>query len=106
MKKVRKENHMSQPKTTAEKRQAESEIKSRNASLQGTLTERSRRLFAGSEALAFGWGGITAVRRATGLSPKVVRRGLAALLRHAFRPQCNSQQPSLTAIIASPCTCI
>ena len=50
MKKVRKENHMSQRKTTAEKRQAESESKSRYASLQGTLTERSRRHFAGSFA--------------------------------------------------------
>ena len=67
---------MAKPKTRDEKQQAEAEIKSRYASLQGTLTERSRRLFAGSEALAFGWGGIRAVSRATGLSPKTVRRGL------------------------------
>lgn len=64
-------------KTLTERRQAEAEIKSRYASLQGTLTERSRRLFAGCEALAFGWGGITAVSRAIGMSAKVVRRGLA-----------------------------
>jgi len=70
------ENHMTKAKTRDEKRKAEAEIKSRYASLQGTLTERSRRLFAGSEALAFGWGGITAVSRATGISPTVVRRGL------------------------------
>ena len=68
---------MTRTKTLTERRQAEAEIKSRYASLQGTLTERSRRLFAGSEALAFGWGGITAVSRATGLSPTVVGRGLA-----------------------------
>lgn len=67
---------MTKPKTRDEKQQSEAEIKSRYASLQGTLTERSRRLFAGSEALAFGWGGIRAVSRATGLSPKTVRRGL------------------------------
>jgi len=67
---------MTKAKTRDEKRKAEAEIKSRYASLQGTLTERSRRLFAGSEALAFGWGGITAVSRATGISPTVVRRGL------------------------------
>ena len=67
---------MTKSKTRDEKRQAEAEIKSRYASLQGTLTERSRRLFAGSEALAFGWGGITAVSRATGLSFDTVRRGL------------------------------
>lgn len=63
-------------KTRDEKQQAEIEIKSRYASLEGTLTERSRRLFAGSEALAFGWGGIRAVSRATGLSYETVRRGL------------------------------
>lgn len=68
---------MVKTKTRDEKEQAEAEIKSRYASLQGTLTERSRRLFAGSEALAFGWGGITAVSRATGLSYETVRQGLA-----------------------------
>lgn len=54
---------------------AEAEIRERFECLQGTLTERSRRLFAGSEALAFGYGGITAASRATGLSPRTVRRG-------------------------------
>lgn len=68
---------MANSKTRIEKERAEAEIKSRYASLKGTLTERSRRLFAGSEALSFGWGGITAVSRATGLSFETVRRGLA-----------------------------
>ena len=68
---------MTTPKTRDEKQKAEAEIKSRYASLEGTFTERSRRLFAGSEALAFGWGGITAVSQATGLSIDTVRRGLA-----------------------------
>ena len=68
---------MMKTKTLEERRQAEAEIKSRYRSLKGTLTERSRRLFAGSEALAFGWGGITAVSRATGLSLEAVRRGLS-----------------------------
>ena len=67
---------MTKTKTRDEKQQAGAEIKSHYASLKGTLTERSRRLFAGSEALAFGWGGITAVSRATGLSFETVRRGL------------------------------
>jgi len=64
-------------KTRDEKQQAEIEIKSRYEALRGTLTERSRRLFAGSEALAFGWGGITSVSRATGLAYDTVRRGQA-----------------------------
>lgn len=55
---------------------AEAQIKQRFESLNATLTERSRRLFAGSEALAFGYGGIAAVSRATGLSLNTVRQGL------------------------------
>ena len=67
---------MKQTKKMSERKQAEAEIKVRYESLKGTLTERSRRLFAGSEALAFGYGGIAAASRATGLSVMVVRRGL------------------------------
>src|SRR3712207_386883 len=43
-------------------------IRERYARVAGTLDERSRRAVAASEALALGWGGITAVSRATGLS--------------------------------------
>lgn len=39
----------------------------------------ARRLVAASEALALGWGGMTAVSRATGLSRKAIRRGMAEL---------------------------
>jgi hypothetical protein len=63
-------------KSMSERKVAESEIKTRYQCLQDRLTERSRRLFAGSEALAFGWGGIAAASRATGLSLETVRRGL------------------------------
>jgi hypothetical protein len=59
-----------------EKQKKEAEVKQRYASLKGTLTERSRRLFAGSEALAWGYGGLSAVSRATGLSIKTVGRGV------------------------------
>lgn len=64
-------------KTMEGRKKAEAEIRIRYASLRGTMTERSRRLFAGCEALAFGYGGIEAVSRATGLSRTTVRRGLA-----------------------------
>ena len=67
---------MAPTKTKAERKKAEAEIRVRYESLKGTMTERSRRLFAGSEALAFGYGGLAAVSRATGLSSKTVRRGL------------------------------
>ena len=54
-------------------------IKERFARVAGRLDERARRLVAASEALALGWGGITAVSRATGLSRKAIRRGIAEL---------------------------
>lgn len=63
-------------KSMKERKEAEAEIKVRYESLQGTFTERSRRLFAGSEALAFGYGGLSAVNRATGLSKSTIKRGL------------------------------
>lgn len=63
-------------KKPEEQKQWEAQIKMRYESLQGTMTERSRRLFAGSEALAYGYGGITAVSRATGISAKTVSTGL------------------------------
>ncbi len=64
-------------KSMTQRKATESEIRERFECLQGALIERSRRLFAGSEALAFGYGGIAAASRATGLSPQTVRHGLA-----------------------------
>jgi len=54
-------------------------IKGRYARVAGVLDERSRRAVAASEALALGWGGITAVSRATGLSRTAIRLGIAEL---------------------------
>jgi hypothetical protein len=47
--------------------------------LQPALDERSRRLWAATEAMEFGWGGITAVAVATGLSATTISTGLAEL---------------------------
>jgi Rhodopirellula transposase DDE domain len=47
--------------------------------LQPALDERSRRLWAATEAMEFGWGGITAVAIATGLSPTTISTGLGEL---------------------------
>jgi hypothetical protein len=41
------------------------------------MDERMRRRWAASEALALGWGGITAVAEATGLSQTTIRAGIA-----------------------------
>jgi hypothetical protein len=43
--------------------------------LKVTMSERARRLWAGAEADAVGWGGVAAVARATGLAISTVRKG-------------------------------
>ena len=70
------EGGMKKTKTIAQRKEAETDIRERYQRLKDTLTERSRRLFAASEAITFGYGGIAAVVRATGLSVNTVRKGL------------------------------
>ena len=58
--------------------------------LKGALNERSRRLWAASEALELGWGGVTAVAQATKLSATTIRAGVAELKkpkRRALPPE-------------------
>jgi transposase len=55
----------------------ESKIRARYRKLKRSLTERARRLFVANEALAFGYGGIAAAHRATGMAPSVIGRGIA-----------------------------
>jgi transposase len=57
----------------------EEEIKQRYGRIAGELTERTRRLFAANEALSLGWGGISTVSRATGLSRQVISDGIQEL---------------------------
>jgi transposase len=57
----------------------EAAIKRRFELVAGELNERSRRLVAASEAEALGWGGISAVSRATGLSRKAISHGIKEL---------------------------
>jgi transposase len=57
----------------------EEEIKQRYERIVGDLTERTRRLFAANEAVSLGWGGISTVSRATGLSRHVISDGMQEL---------------------------
>ena len=43
------------------------------------LDERGRRLFAANEALALGYGGVTAMATATGIARSTINRGIAEL---------------------------
>lgn len=57
----------------------EEEIKRRYERIAGELDERTRRLFAANEAMAIGWGGISAVSRATGRARQVISAGIKQL---------------------------
>src|SRR5438105_1594183 len=57
----------------------EEAIQQRYERIAGALTERTRRLFAANEALSLGWGGISAVSRATGMSRQVISDGMQEL---------------------------
>ena len=59
----------------------EAEVRQRFKAMQAALNERSQRLFAASEALAIGHGGIVLVARATGLAPSTIGIGIKELRR-------------------------
>jgi hypothetical protein len=51
-------------------------IRRKYKQLEHALDERARRLWAASEALELGWGGVTTVARATGMSRTTLRAGI------------------------------
>jgi len=55
------------------------EIKGKFEALSFCLNERSRRIWAATEARSYGWGGITMVSQAVGIDPKTIRKGLSEL---------------------------
>ena len=83
--------------------------------LEGSLNERSRRLWAATEARSLGWGGIAAVIAAIGISSATVAKGLRELeaeeagdtvppperIRRAGggRKRARDQQPGLAAAL-------
>ena len=55
--------------------EAETSIREKWRLLKATMDERARRLWAGTEAGAIGYGGVAAVARATGMAISTVRKG-------------------------------
>jgi len=51
-------------------------IQRRYLIIKNELTEKTRRLWAASEAIEIGHGGMTAVSKATGLMPATIRQGI------------------------------
>ena len=62
-------------------------IRSKFISLQAVMDERMRRQWAASEAAQIGWGGVTAVAAATGLSRNTITTGLRELRYRESHPR-------------------
>lgn len=56
-----------------------SELETKYSHLSGHLNERSRRIWAATEALAIGYGGASLVSKATGISRVTIAKGMAEL---------------------------
>jgi hypothetical protein len=63
------------------------QLKEKYERLQPLLNERQRRLWAATEALAWGQGGITRVAEATGLSRMTIRAGIRELRQQEHQPE-------------------
>jgi transposase len=62
-------------------------IESRYKSLSRLMDERMRRQWAAAESRVYGWGGLRAVSRATGIAPNTIKKGLAELQLREARPR-------------------
>ena len=54
-------------------------IRDKYLAIVSDLDERGRRRWAAAEARSLGWGGVTAVAKATGISARTIRNGIAEL---------------------------
>jgi hypothetical protein len=62
-------------------------LRAKYGALVPVFTERSRRVWAATEAQAIGYGGIALVARATGMAESMIQRGLRDLqVRHPLPP--------------------
>jgi hypothetical protein len=66
-------------RTMQDSAEVEAKVRERFRRLRGDLTERARRLFAASEALVLGRGGIALVVRATGMARNTIAAGIREL---------------------------
>src|SRR3990172_12384314 len=70
-----------------------SKLQRKFASVWALLDERMRRLMAASEAQALGFGGISQVRRACGLSRKAIAKGMQEIRDGTALPQGRVRRP-------------
>ena len=68
-------------------------LRAKHTALSPVWTERSRRLWAATEAQAIGYGGITQVVRATGIAASTIQRGLRELRSRAPLVATRTRKP-------------
>jgi hypothetical protein len=68
-------------------------LRAKYTALVQVLTERSRRVWAATEARAIGYGGIASVARATGIAESTIQRGLRDLDAREPLPAGRSRRP-------------
>jgi transposase len=68
-------------------------IRSKYRAIVGDLDERASRRWAAVEAIALGYGGITAVATATGISDRTIRNGIKELNSNDPLPSSRQRQP-------------
>ncbi|MCA1790206.1 MAG: ISAzo13 family transposase [Thioalkalivibrio sp.] len=68
-------------------------LRTKYALLKPALNERARRLWAATEAMALGHGGIEMVTRATGISRSTISRGIKELKRGAAIEPARTRRP-------------
>lgn len=69
------------------------ELKGKFRSVWPLLDERTRRIMAASEAMALGYGGVSLVRRACGLSRKAIAKGIREIEGGSAPPEGRIRRP-------------
>src|SRR5271169_1191880 len=67
-------------------------VRQRFSRISGALNERLRRLFAATEAEVLGYGGVSLVARATGVSRRAITEGLKELSQQKVSREAASAQ--------------
>ena len=70
-----------------------SELRRKSSAVWGILDERTRRIMAANEAMALGYGGVSKVRRACGLSRKAISKGIDEIRDGVKPPEGRIRRP-------------
>jgi hypothetical protein len=70
-----------------------SRLRQKFAAVWALLDERTRRIMAANEALSLGYGGVSVVHRACGLSRKAISQGIREIRNKSVPPEGRLRRP-------------